>query len=57
MYTAVGVRDISGIINWLTNLPEDSELCIGGPRASKCSQAYDIARKILTEVIKIIGEK
>ena len=51
MYTARGIQDIPGIIKWLTSLPEESELCIGGPRASECGQAYDTAREILIKVI------
>ena len=52
MYTARGIQDIPGILKWLMSLPDETELCIGGPRASECGQAYDTARKILTEVIK-----
>ncbi len=50
MLTVSGTEDIPRILAWLDNLPEGIELCIGGPRASECSSAYDIAREILKAV-------
>jgi len=47
MYTASGIHDVSDIIRWINSLPDEIELCIGGPRASECSIAYDVAKEIL----------
>lgn len=51
MYTASGMSDVDSIVQWIKDLPEETELCIGGPRESECKHAYDIASKILNEVI------
>lgn len=47
MFTAAGLSDVPDIINWIRNLPDGTELCIGGPRASECPEAYDIAMAVL----------
>ena len=47
MYTASGPGDIPGIVKWLDSLPDGIELCIGGPRASECPDAYDVTMTIL----------
>ena len=50
MYTATSLEDIPGIIQWVSSLPQGIELCVGGPRASECPEAYDIAKAILYQV-------
>ena len=47
MFTAAGPEDVPEIIRWIMTLPEGTELCIGGPRASECPEAYDVAMAIL----------
>ncbi len=47
MYTATGMNDISDIVKWISGLPDEAELCVGGPRASECPEAYDLAKAIL----------
>ena len=51
MYTATGLEDVPGIIQWISTLPEGAELCVGGPRASECLEAYDVAKAILYQVL------
>lgn len=51
MFTATGVNDIKDIVKWLNGLPDGTELCIGGPRASECPDAYNNAKVILNAVI------
>ena len=51
MYTASGVNDIPEIISWIGSLPDETELCIGGPRASECPEAYDVAKAILESLL------
>ena len=48
MYTARGLEDIPGIMAWLDLLPDNLDLCVGGPRASECPEAYQITTDILT---------
>ena len=50
MYTAKGLEDVPEIIRWIDSLPDDTELCVGGPRASECADAYDVAKAILDQV-------
>ena len=50
MYTARGAEDIPGILAWLDTLPDDLDLCIGGPRASECPEAYQMTVEILSVV-------
>lgn len=54
MFTAAGVEDVSEIIGWINNLPEGTELCVGGPRASECAEAYDTTKKILGSIAEMI---
>lgn len=56
MYTALGLEDVSGIILWICGLPDDIELCVGGPRVSECADAYDVAKEILYQVAEGIRE-
>ena len=50
MYTAAGLDDVPGIIRWINALPEDTEICIGGPRASECTDAYSLTKTILDQI-------
>ncbi len=47
MLTVTGLNDIEDIVRWIGTLPDETELCIGGPRASECPEAYDLAKAIL----------
>ena len=47
MYTAAGPEDAADIIRWLETLPDETELCIGGPRASECPEAYEMTKALL----------
>ena len=51
MLTIHGIEDVPRIHAWLAELPDGIELCIGGPRASECAQAYTIAKDVLSCVI------
>ena len=51
MLTIHGIEDVPRILAWLAELPDGIELCIGGPRASECAQAYTIAKEVLSCVI------
>ena len=50
MFTATSLEDVPDIIQWISTLPEGAELCVGGPRASECLEAYDVAKAILYQV-------
>ena len=52
MLTVSGVGDVPGILRWLDELPDGIELCVGGPRASECVTAYDVAKQVLMEVVR-----
>ncbi len=54
MFTATGTDDIPGILRWLKGLPDGTELCVGGPRASESSCAYDMTKAILHKIAKEI---
>lgn len=54
MFTAKGPEDVPEIVRWIRSLPDEIELCVGGPRASECSYAYDAAKAILDEVADTI---
>lgn len=56
MYTASGLEDVPEIVLWICGLPDDIELCVGGPRASECADAYDVAKEILYQVAEGIRE-
>ncbi len=51
MYTARGLEETPGIMAWLDTLPDDLDLCVGGPRASECPEAYQMTVEILTGVL------
>ena len=55
MYTASGIEDVPDIVRWIRSLPDGTELCIGGPRASECPEAYDIAKEILYQTAEILS--
>lgn len=50
MYTAEGLTDVPDIVSWIQSLPYGVELCIGGPRASEWSEAYETTMAILCAV-------
>lgn len=50
MYTARGMEDLHSLLKWLDTLPDDLDLSVGGPRASECPSAYEVAAKILEAV-------
>ena len=52
MYTARGLGDVPGIIQWLCGLPDGTELCVGGPRASECADAYSVAKAVLNKIME-----
>ena len=52
MFTARGPEDIPGIMAWLDTLPDDLDLCVGGPRASECPEAYQMTVEILSVVLE-----
>lgn len=52
MYTASGLDDVPEIARWINTLPDDTELCVGGPRASECPEAYDITKAILNALFE-----
>ena len=57
MYTAAGPEDVSEILRWINSLPDGTELCIGGPRASECSSAYRLTKAILDETAEALDMK
>ena len=56
MLTISGIEDVSLILEWLNSLPDGIELCVGGPRTSEYSRAYDMAREILFAVFNTFLE-
>ena len=67
MFTARSVSDVSAIAAWLRALAADRgdgklneeaapvqilELCVGGPRASECAEAYRVTEEILGKVFE-----
>lgn len=56
MYTADGQEDISKIVFWLQSLPEGTELCIGGPRASEWPEAYETTMAVLRAVVRCFSD-
>jgi len=52
MSTAKGSEDIPGIMAWLDTLPDDLDLCIGGPKESECPEAYQMTMEILFVVLE-----
>jgi hypothetical protein len=53
MYTASGLNDVPDIVRWISTLPDETELCVGEPRASECPEAYDTAIAILNSLLDI----
>ena len=51
MFTASGETDAEAVIRWLESLPDELDLSIGGPRASECLNAYEVARTLLGAVL------
>ena len=39
MFTASGMKDVPEIRRWISTLPNGTELCMGGPRATQISPA------------------
>ena len=67
MFTARGVEDAAEIAAWLRLLAGDRmfgadaasgaggiELCVGGPRASECPDAYQVTMEILEKVMELL---
>lgn len=52
MFTASGVEDTDAVIHWIESLPDGTELCVGGPRASECVDAYDVTKVLLENVVE-----
>ena len=52
MLTVSGMEDVPRILAWLDRLPDGTELCVGGPRASECSGAYEAGKEILSAVFE-----
>ena len=50
MLTVSGIKDVPQILSWLNSLPDGIELCVGGPRASECSEAYDLTIEVLHSI-------
>lgn len=50
MFTACRIDDVPDILRWLNDLPDGIELCIGGPRASECPEAYSLTKAILDRI-------
>lgn len=55
MYNAAGMDDINDIVKWVDSLSDETELCVGGPRASECPEAYDLAKAMLDAVFEQIN--
>ena len=51
MYTAAGLKDVPEILRWISTLPDGMELCVGGPRASECLEAYETAKAVLISTL------
>ena len=62
MFTAQSVEDVSEIVAWLQSLAAGwagsggIELCVGGPRASECAEAYRVTEEILEKVVEALEE-
>ena len=57
MFTASGMKDVPEIRRWISTLPNGKELCVGGPRASECPEAYETAKAVLTAVLPVFVRK
>ena len=56
MLTVAGIEDVPRILAWLSSLLDGIELCVGGPRASECAQAYRIAKEVLASVLEHLSD-
>ena len=54
MFTAKGLNDVPDVIRWVRTLPEETELCIGGPRASEWTEAYETTKAVLESLLEFI---
>lgn len=52
MLTVSDMKDLPDIIKWISQLPDGITLSVGGPRESQCSDAYNVAKEILSEVLR-----
>ena len=52
MMTAAGPEDVPELMRWIDSLPYGTELCVSGPRASECPEAYEMTKSILDQVAK-----
>ena len=50
MLTVSGIKDVPQILSWLNSLLDGIELCVGGPRASECPEAYDLTMEVLHSI-------
>ncbi len=50
MLTVSRIEDVPRILAWLNGLPDGLELCVGGPRASECPEAYDLTMEVLHSI-------
>ena len=55
MFTASGSEDVPAIVEWIGGLDDGSELCVGGPRASECDVAYEVAKAMLTQIVESLS--
>lgn len=53
MFTAAGLKDVPEILRWISTLPDGTELCVGGPRASECPEVYETAKAVLTALLPV----
>lgn len=53
MFTAAGLKDVPEILRWISTLPDGTELCVGGPRASECPEVYETAKAVLTALLSV----
>ncbi len=49
-------KSASEIVAWLMMLGDELTLNIAGPRASECTEAYQIAKRILGEAVRLLEE-
>ena len=55
MFTAAGSKDVPEILRWISTLPDGTELCVGGPRASECPDAYETAKEVLISILPVFN--
>lgn len=53
MFTVAGLKDVPEILRWISTLPDGTELCVGGPRASECPEVYETAKAVLTALLSV----